>query len=264
MQRKFLGIIMKHLNNSHNRLNIMKIQKCMQTFLLMMTTIVLLSCSHFLYHKNKTKTTSDKLSQKIFVDDNEKTQEATEQEDIYKIYAEAYRGVRKEIYCTPEDKQKGKKELVDHLHIACGLTKIQPTKDKTLEIQRIVLGIERHKGFKVQIGHHLLILKSGNKVLKKIQIEKEGYDPFWYEVAFVKIRKGVYWSDINNDSHLEFAVLRKDTGKAVYRTADLYTLKDNSFHLYGKGMYIWSMGGHVLLNCPDCWGADLEACKKCL
>ena len=60
------------------------------------------------------------------------------------------------------------------------------------------------------LGHHLLFLKNGDKVLQKVQVEREGYDPFWKEVVFVKIRKGVYWQDINNDGKLEFAILKHD------------------------------------------------------
>ena len=96
-----------------------------------------------------------------------------------------------------------------------------------------------------------------------MKVEKEGYDPFWKEVVFVKIREGVYWQDLNNDGHLEFAVLPKDSGVALYRDVYIYTLKNKSFYFYGKGKYLWEAGGHVLLNCPNCWKHNLEECKKC-
>ena len=167
----------------------------------------------------------------------------------------------KRIYCTPEDKRRNKKTVIDYLHIVCGLAKIQPDKDKILEITHVIFGIDPENN--ARIGHHLLNLKSGNKILQKMKIEKET-DPFWSEVVFVKIREGVYWKDLNSDGYVEFAILPKDTGKAVYRSAYIYTLKDNSFHFYGEGNYVWTTGEHVLLNCPNCWDYDLEAYKKCL
>ena len=96
-----------------------------------------------------------------------------------------------------------------------------------------------------------------------MQVEKEGYDPFWREVVFVKIRKDVYWQDLNNDGYPEFAILKTDTGNAIYRPVDIYTLKKGSFHFYGQGKYVWHTGQHVLLNCPKCWKFDLDECKKC-
>ena len=149
------------------------------------------------------------------------------------------------------------------MHVACGLSKIQPIDNRTLEIKRIVLGVEKLTVGDMLLGHHLLILKSGNKVLKKIQVEKEGYDPFWREVVFVKIRKGVYWQDLNNDGYPEFAVLKTDTGNAAYRTPDIYTLKNESFHFYGEGTYVWTTGEHVMFNCPKCTRHDPDECKKC-
>ena len=167
------------------------------------------------------------------------------------------------IYCTPEDKKRGKKAIFGDINAPCGLSKIQPTDNRTLEIKRVFLGIERHSdGVEMPAGHHLLLLKEGDKILQEIKVETE-YDPFWYEVVFVKIRKNVYWQDLNNDGHPEFAVLPRDTGNALYRPVNIYTLKDESFHFYGQGKYLWEAGEHVLLNCPKCWKYDLDECKKC-
>ncbi len=232
MQTKFIDITMKHLAS--------------KLTVVIFMTISFVSCSHIAHVVNK---------------DHIPSQGSDEE------YSEASPSQRKreykKIYCTSEDEKKGIKTTIDYFHVACGLSKIQPIDNRTLEIKRIVLGVEKLTVGDMLLGHHLLILKSGNKVLKKIQVEKEGYDPFWREVVFVKIRKGVYWQDLNNDGYPEFAVLKTDTGNAAYRSPDIYTLKNNSFYFYGKGRYVWTTGEHVLFNCPECTRRDPDECKKC-
>ena len=229
--------------------------------MMILMSITLSSCGHFLYYE--TQVTSERSSWKASLSGKEDTETAADSCPYNTFNPSSKEKKYKKIYCTPEDEKKGKKEVIDYSHIACGLTTIQPTESKTLEIQRIFSGIERHRGFNLQIGHHLLILKSDDKILQQIKVEKET-DIFWYEVAFVKIRKGVYWADLNNDGYVEFAVLPRDTGNSEYRAAYLYTLKDNSFHFYERGVYIWPIGEHVMLNCPKCSRFDFDACKKCL
>ncbi len=189
-------------------------------------------------------------------------------EESYEVYSEANHPPSKEeykkIYCTSEDEKRGIKATIDYLHVACGLSKIQPMDNRTLEIKRFFFGVKHYPdGARLPIGHHLLILRSGNKVLQEMKVENEGYDPFWKEVVFVKIRKGIYWKDLNNDGYPEFAVLKTDTGNAAYRSVEIYTLKDDSFHFYGEGMYVWTTGEHVLFNCPKCSRHNLDECKKC-
>ena len=186
-----------------------------------------------------------------------------------KAYSEANPPPKKakyeEIYCTPEDEKKGVKTTkitIDSLNVPCGLSKIQPIENRTLEIKRIFLGVERLPTGDLLLGHHLLILKSGDKILQEVKVEKED-DPFWRDVVFVKIRENVYWQDLNNDGYPEFAILPTDMGNAIYRPAYIYTLKNKSFHFYGEGTYIWYTGQHVLLNCLECWECDLDKCEKC-
>ena len=213
-------------------------------------TMFLMSYSHIAY----------------IVYDEDQTSSQDSDEDAYvKEYSEANPPQRKyeEIYCTPEDKKKRIKTKIDFLNVPCGLSKIQPKEGRILEIKRIFLGVEEFDGGSILLGHHLLLLKASDKTLQKMQVEKEGYDPFWKEVLFVKIRKDVYWQDLNNDGYPEFAVLKTDTGNAIYRLVEIYTLKNRSFPFYGYGKYVWHTGEHVLLNCPKCWKFDLDECKKC-
>ena len=234
MYRKFIGITMQHLTNKY--------------IASIFIAVFLISCSHIAH----------------FVHDEDQTSEDSDEN----IYSEANPPPRKknykQIYCTPEDEKRGIKTTIDFLNVPCGLSKIKPIKNRSLELQRIVSGVESVHGANILLGHHLLLLKSGDKVLQKIQVEKEGYDPFWKEVLFVKIRKGIYWQDLNNDGYPEFSVLKTDTGYSSHRTVDIYTLKDNSFHFYGHGVYVWTTGEHVLLNCPrDCGHHNHDECKKC-
>ncbi len=233
MQRKFISIIMKHLITNKS----LKIE--ISQFLFVCITMSLLSCSHIDHNIIKNKKEKGLVS------------EANPLPEKHRY-----------IYCTPEDRKKGKKAIFGDINAPCGLSKIQPIDNRILEIKRIVSRVEEVPGANILLGHHLLILKSEDKVLQKIKVETE-HDPFWYEVVFVKIRKNVYWHDLNNDGYLEFAILPRDTGNALYRTVNIYTLKDDSFHFYGEGKYLWEAGGHVLLNCPKCWKFDLDECKKC-
>ena len=236
MQRKFIGITMQHLVN-----------KCAIIFM----TVVLMSCSHIMH----------------IVYDEDQILEDSDEEVYVEEYSEMNPPPRKkkykEVYCTPEDEKKGIKATIDNLYVACGRSKIQPIKNRALEIKRIFLGVEKLPSGDLLLGHHLLLLKAGDKILQKMQVEKEGYDPFWREVVFVKIRKGVYWQDLNNDGYPEFAMLKTDTGNAIYRRVYIYTLKEDSFHFYGYGKYVWHTGQYVLLNCMKCWKFDLDECKKC-
>ena len=236
MQTRSINITMKHLAN--------------RLILFTFITISFVSCSYIAHIVNKDHIPSQDSDEDVYFE------EYSEMNPPQREY--------KKIYCTSEDKKKGIKTTIDYLHVACGLSKIQPIDNKTLEIKRIVLGVERLRFSNLLLGHHLLILKSGNKILKKIQVENEGYDPFWREVRFVKIRKGVYWQDLNNDGYPEFAVLKTDTGNAAYRPVDVYTLKNESFHFYGEGTYVWTTGEHVMFNCPKCSRHDPNECKKCI
>ena len=211
-------------------------------------TVFLMSCSHTDY----------------FVQDRGQNLENSNEYIYSKTQSPPSKRVYEETYCTSEDKEKGLKTKVtiDALEIPCGRSNIQPKEDRTLEIKRIFLGAEKLPSGDLLLGHHLLILKSGDKVLQEMKVEKED-DPFWKEVVFVKIREGVYWQDIDGDGYLEFAILPTERGKAIYRPAYIYTLKDNLFHFYGKGKYIWFKGQHVLFNCPECWEYDLDKCDPC-
>ena len=234
MQTKFIDITMKHLTNN--------------LILFIFITISFVSCSH--------------IAHIAYNGDYSSPQDSDE--EYYEASPSQRKKEYKKIYCTSEDKKKGIKTTIDYLHVACGLSKIQPINNRTLEIKTFFFGVEHFPdGSRLPIGHHLLILKSGDKVLQEMKVENEGYDPFWKEVVFVKIRKGVYWQDINNDGYPEFAVLKTDTGNAAYRTPDIYTLKNESFHFYGEGRYVWTTGEHVLFNCPDCTRRDPDECKKC-
>ena len=237
MYRRFTGITMQHLINK---------------YIVSVMTVVLMSCSHI---------------EHIVYDGND-ISESPEKEIYFEGYSKSPHSKKdkyKQIYCTPEDKKKGIKDTIDFLHVACGRSKIQPIKNRTLEIERIFLGAKQMPSGDMLLGHHLLFLKDGDKVLQKIQVEKESYDPFWREVVFVKIREDVYWQDLNDDGKLEFAVLKTDTGYSSHRTADIYTLEADTFQFYGHGVYVWTTGEHVLLNCPkDCGHNNHDACSQCL
>ena len=235
MYRKFIGITMQHLTNKY--------------IISIFMAVFLMPCSHiahFVYDEDQILEDSDK--------------------DVYsEVNPPPKKTKYEEIYCTPEDEKKRVKTTkitIDSLNVPCGLAKIQPIENRTLEIKRIFLGAERLPTGDILLGHHLLLLKASDKILQEIKIEKED-DPFWRHVVFVKIRKDAYWQDINNDGYPEFAILPTEMGNAIYRPAYIYTLKNNSFYFYGKGKYIWYTGQHVLLNCPKCWEYDLNECKKC-
>ena len=237
MQTKFINITMKHLAS--------------KLTVVIFMSISFVSCSHIAHIVNKDHIPSQDSDEEYF-------------EKYSEINPTPRKREYKKIYCTSEDEEKGIKTTIDYLHVACGLSKIQPINNRTLEIKTFFFGVEHFPdGSRLPIGHHLLILKSSDKVLQEMKVENEGYDPFWKEVVFVKIRKGVYWQDINNDGYPEFAVLKTDTGNAAYRTPEIYTLKNESFHFYGEGTYVWTTGEHVMFNCPKCTRHDPGECKKC-
>ena len=60
---------------------------------------------------------------------------------------------------------KTTKVTIDSLNVPCGLSKIQPIENRTLEIKCIFLGVERLPSSDILLGHHLLILKSSDKIL---------------------------------------------------------------------------------------------------
>ena len=237
MQKKSIDITMKHLASNFT--------------IVIFMTMCFISCSHIAHMAYNEDHISSRDSDEEYPEEYSEMNHPPRKEEY------------KKIYCTSKDEKKGVKTTIDYLHVACGLSKIQPIDNRTLEIKRIVSGIKKLTVGDMLLGHHLLILKSGSKILQEMKVENEGYDPFWKEVRFVKIRKGVYWQDLNNDGHPEFAVLKTDTGNAAYRPADIYTLKNESFHFYGNGRYVWTTGEHVMFNCPKCTRRNLEECKKC-
>ena len=231
MQKKFIDFIMKHLKNKPKIFVIF--------FIFCLLTTYLISCSH------------------IFKKDLETYN--------YGYYSEAVPYPKKlhDIYCTIKDKRDGKKADFDSLSMPCGREKIKPLRNRSLAIKRIYTDeMETFGGDMIPWGYHLIVLKDGKKTLQEIKVESEE-DLFWYEVKFVKIREGVYWSDLDNDGYLEFAVVARDIGSAIYYTAKLYSLKENLFEFYGEGRYLVEAGEHVLLNCPKCRKHNLDECKKC-
>ena len=160
MYKKFIDITMRHLVNKH-------------TVIIFIMAIFLMSCSHIAYivHEEEDQTLEDS------------------NEDVHsEANPPSKKAKYEEIYCTQEDEKKRVKITIDSLNIPCGLAKIQPIENKTLEIKRIFLGAERLPTGDILLGHHLLLLKSGDKILQKVKVEKED-DPFWRHVVFVKIRK---------------------------------------------------------------------------
>ena len=142
MQKKFIDITMKHLASKFT--------------VVIFMTMSFISCSH--------------IAHIAYNEDYMSSQDSDE--EYFEEYSEMNSPPRKEeykkIYCTSEDKKKEIKTTIDYLHIACGLSKIQPIDNRILKIKRFFFGVEHYpNGGRVPIGHHILILKSDNKSYKR-------------------------------------------------------------------------------------------------
>lgn len=78
------------------------------------------------------------------------------------------------------------------------------------------------------------------------------------------IRKGKYFDDLNHDGQYEVAILPWDFEMAVYRTAEIYTIKGDELVKYGEGRFNFEFGPNVLLGCMRCSKFDAKECEKCL
>ena len=162
MYKKHIGITMPHSTNK---------------YVVSFMTVTLMSCTHIdhvVYDEDQVPKNSDKA-----------------------VYFEEYSAMDpkeekyEEIYCTPEDEKNGvkiTKITIDALRIPCGRSKIQPMENRTLEIERIFLGVEQSPRVDILLGHHLLLLKDGDKVLQKMQVEKKMI-PFGKKSFLLKLEK---------------------------------------------------------------------------
>ena len=158
MRRKFIGITMQH-----------SINKCIA---IVFMTVFLISCSHIAYMVHEKDQTSKDFDEEAYSEMNHSPRKTK----------------YKQIYCTPKDQKEGVKATIDFLNVPCGLSEMRLIENRTLKIKRIFLGAERLPSTDILLGHHLLILKSGNKILQEIKVEKED-DPFWKKVLLLRLEK---------------------------------------------------------------------------
>ncbi len=108
-----------------------------------------------------------------------------------------------------------------------------------------------------------LTLKKEKKVLWQ-KIHREDKEERWVYGNIVPIRKGKYFDDLNHDGQYEVAILPWDFEMAVYRTAEIYTVKDDELVKYGEGRFNFEFGPNVLFGCMRCSKFDAKECEKCL
>lgn len=85
-----------------------------------------------------------------------------------------------------------------------------------------------------------------------------------FHMYFVKVRKGKYLADLNNDGKPEIAILPMLSGGGEWvLTAYLYTVTENGLEYFGEGKFFWENGEFVQLGCPQCGKFNLEQCKSC-
>ena len=85
-------------------------------------TISFVSCTHIAHIVNKDHIPSQDSDEKYLEEYSEANSTPRKRE-------------YKKIYCTSEDEKKGVKTTIDYLHVACGLSKIQPIDNRTFEIK---------------------------------------------------------------------------------------------------------------------------------
>jgi hypothetical protein len=110
-------------------------------------------------------------------------------------------------------------------------------------------------------GYQELLYYKNNKIIEKIKLRLDD-DPYWSEVYFIRIRKQKYFSDIDGDGHLEFAILPFSPGSSAWATARIYSLK-KKITFWGQGRYQFEGDTFVKLNCMDCSNFNPDACLKC-
>lgn len=85
----------------------------------------------------------------------------------------------------------------------------------------------------------------------------------WVYGNIVPIRNGKYYADLNKDGFFEVAILPWDFGMAMYRTAEIYTVKDDGLYKFGEGRFNFELGPNVLMGCSKCWKFNAKACSFC-
>jgi hypothetical protein len=66
----------------------------------------------------------------------------------------------------------------------------------------------------------------------------------------VRIRKRKYFSDLDGDGYLEFAIYPFSPGSAIVGTVGIFSLK-RKIEFWGNGRYQFEGDTFVRLNCPD-------------
>lgn len=84
---------------------------------------------------------------------------------------------------------------------------------------------------------------------------------FWKHtlVYFVRINKGTYVSDVDNDGLPEIVIYPMIAGNNPITTAYIYTVKGNDLIFYGTGRFNFELGPHVIEIKKGVWIEPLPA-----
>lgn len=152
----------------------------------------------------------------------------------------------KKTFCTNADKRNNKFEEYDQGDLPCLKYKLKVSSSGFLEIEYVTLNENAADIY--DRGYQILKRFKNEKVIERIKLRKNK-DAYWDDTPFVRIRKQKYFSDLDGDGYIEFAIYPFSSGSAVVGTVRIFSLK-NKIEFWGNGRYQFEGDTFVQLNCP--------------
>ena len=143
--------------------------------------------------------------------------------------------------------------------IPCVRTFLLVSDDEHMEIRFTVT--DENATDPYDYGYRELLRCRDGRVIETLP-PRQPDDSYWSAAPFVRIRSQQYLADLDDDGHLEFAVVPHNPGSAFMATARIYSLKDE-IEPGGEGVLLIENDSFVRLDCMDCSRFSPEECERC-
>jgi len=167
--------------------------------------------------------------------------------------------IRKKAFCTIIDEKKNKFEEYEQGELPCLKYKLKVSTLEHLEIKYITLNENADDIY--DRGYQVLRRIKNKKIIEEIKLRKDE-DAYWHDTPFVRVRKKNYFSDLDGDGYMEFAIYPFSPGSAIVGTVRIFSLK-REIEFWGYGRYQFESDTFVRLNCSNWSKFNPEALSNC-
>jgi hypothetical protein len=107
------------------------------------------------------------------------------------------------VFCTIRDEKINKFEEYERGDLPCLKYKLKISNSEYLAIEFVTL--DKNADDIYDRGYQVLKGIRNNKIIEEIKLRNKE-DAYWHDTPFLRIRKQKYFSDLDDDGYLEFAI----------------------------------------------------------